>query len=165
MPTDLSEVLRNATDPLSQSQIKSYMVMLLKGIAHCHENNIIHRDVKPANLLVSADGILKLADFGLARIHSDDTIKRPYSHQVCTRWYRAPELLYGARKYDTGIDIWGIGCIFGELLNHFPLFNGTNDIDQLSLVLSKLGTPTKESWPVRFTNFIHKKKNTNCNNL
>lgn len=88
-------------------------------------------------------------DFGLARVHTPESAHRPYSHQVATRWYRAPELLYGARKYDEGIDMWGVGCIFGEMLNHYPLFNGSNDIDQLFLVLSRLGTPTKESWPVR----------------
>lgn len=107
--------------------------------------------MKPANLLISPTGILKLADFGLARVHSIETMKRPYSHQVATRWYRAPEILYGARKYDMGIDLWAVGCIFGELMNNSPLFPGSNDIDQLFLVLSKLGTPTIETWPVRIS--------------
>ncbi|KAI8925364.1 kinase-like domain-containing protein [Entophlyctis helioformis] len=147
MLSDLAEVLRNATHPLTEAQIKAYMLMLLKGVAYCHQTSIMHRDLKPANLLISPTGILKLADFGLARVHSADTAGRPYSHQVATRWYRAPELLYGARKYDAGVDLWAVGCIFGELLNHSPLFPGQNDIDQLYCVISILGTPTRETWP------------------
>nr|KAJ3419818.1 Cyclin-dependent kinase 20 [Polyrhizophydium stewartii] len=147
MLSDLAEVLRNATQPLTEAQTKAYMLMLLKGVAYCHKNSIMHRDLKPANLLISPTGVLKLADFGLARVHSCDADGRPYSHQVATRWYRAPELLYGARKYDTGVDLWAVGCIFGELLNHSPLFPGQNDIDQLYCVISILGTPTKDTWP------------------
>lgn len=79
------------------------------------------QDLKPANLLISDTGILKIADFGLSRLMWQDGTK-PYSHQVATRWYRAPELLYGARYYTSAIDIWSIGCIFGEMLNTSPLF-------------------------------------------
>ena len=94
MLSDLAEILRNATKPLTEAQVKAYMKMILKyanyfnnsGVNYCHQNNIIHRDLKPANLLVSPTGILKLADFGLARVHSTETMKRPYSHQVATRW-------------------------------------------------------------------------------
>ncbi|KAI8910899.1 kinase-like domain-containing protein [Gorgonomyces haynaldii] len=144
--SDLSQVLRNADKALTEAQIKAYMLMLLKGVDYCHQNSIVHRDLKLANLLISADGILKLADFGLARV-LDKSEKRPYSHQVATRWYRAPELLYGARYYDFGVDLWAVGCIFGELLNHSPLFPGQNDIDQLYCVTSVLGTPSLEEWP------------------
>jgi serine/threonine protein kinase len=162
--------------------------MLMKGVAHCHQNSIMHRvyyhlshcinvqlgmnflkDLKPANLLLSSSGHLKLADFGLARVFSNEK-GRLYSHQVATRqhqtlitlavdfpiwlvfyyyrWYRAPELLYGAREYDAGVDLWAVGCIFGELLNNSPLFPGENDIEQLCCVLRVLGTPTEEMWPV-----------------
>ncbi|PFX17201.1 Cyclin-dependent kinase 20 [Stylophora pistillata] len=130
MLSDLSEVLRNSARPLTEAQIKSYMLMLLKGVVFCHENSIMHRDLKPANLLISSTGHLKIADFGLARVFSNDG-NRQYSHQVATRWYRAPELLYGARKYDEGVDLWAVGCIFGELLNNSPLFPGESDITQL----------------------------------
>lgn len=147
MLSDLAEVVRHAQRPLAQAQVKSYMQMLLKGVAFCHANNIVHRDLKPANLLISASGQLKIADFGLARVFSPDG-GRLYTHQVATRWYRAPELLYGARQYDQGVDLWAVGCILGELLNGSPLFPGENDIEQLCCVLRILGTPSPQVWPV-----------------
>ncbi|KAJ0064445.1 hypothetical protein NL108_006504, partial [Boleophthalmus pectinirostris] len=147
MLSDLSEVIRNSERPLTPAQVKGYMMMLLKGVTFLHHNNIMHRDLKPANLLISSSGHLKIADFGLARLLSEQG-ERLYSHQVATRWYRAPELLYGARKYDEGVDLWAVGCIFGELLNSSPLFPGENDIEQLCCVLRVLGTPTQETWPV-----------------
>ncbi|KAF8569972.1 hypothetical protein P879_02569 [Paragonimus westermani] len=160
MLTDLSEMIRNPQNPLNTSHIKSYMFMLLSGVQVMHENGIMHRDLKPANLLISTDGILKIADFGLARVFHNDS-DRLYSHQVATRWYRAPELLYGARNYSKSIDLWqvtpvtfsfalillrAIGCIFGELFNNSPIFPGENDIEQLWFVIRILGTPQEDSW-------------------
>ena len=146
MVSDLSEVIKNYEQPLIEPQVKSYMVMLLRGVAYCHQNNIMHRDLKPANLLISSIGVLKIADFGLARVFQNH-VDRPYSHQVATRWYRSPELLYGARKYDEGVDLWAVGCIFGEMLNFSPLFPGETDIEQICCVLRVLGTPSDEDWP------------------
>ncbi|XP_047622091.1 LOW QUALITY PROTEIN: cyclin-dependent kinase 20-like [Phacochoerus africanus] len=103
-------------------------------------------DLKPANLLISASRQLKIADFGLAGAFSLDGC-RLYMHQVATRWYRAPELLYGARQYNQGVDLWAVGCILGELLNGSPLFPGENDIEQLCCVLRILGTPSPQVWP------------------
>lgn len=120
--------------------------MLLEGVAYVHEKNIIHRDLKPANLLLNNEGILKIADFGLGRLLWEG-ISKPYSHQVATRWYRAPELLYGAKYYTVAIDMWSVGCIFGEMYNNSPLFPGETDIEQLAIVLKYLGSPTTESWP------------------
>ncbi|XP_040026028.1 cyclin-dependent kinase 20 isoform X7 [Gasterosteus aculeatus] len=117
----------------------------IKALQEIEDNQ---HDLKPANLLISSSGHLKIADFGLARLFTEQE-DRLYSHQVATRWYRAPELLYGARKYDEGVDLWAVGCIFGELLNLSPLFPGENDIEQLCCVLRVLGTPTEDSWPVR----------------
>lgn len=146
MFSDLSEVIKNYVQPLTQAQIKRYMVMLLKGVAFCHSIKIMHRDLKPANLLISSTGVLKIADFGLARVF-DAGKNRPYSHQVATRWYRAPELLFSARKYDEGVDLWAVGCIFGEMINSSPLFHGDSDIEQICCVLKVLGEPNEQLWP------------------
>ena len=105
----------------SEAQSKSYSLQLLRGLAFIHSQNIIHRDLKPSNLLISPTRRLKIADFGLARLQDD---VRPMSHQVATRWYRAPELLYGARKYNYAVDMWSAGTIIGELLTFSPLFPG-----------------------------------------
>ncbi|CAM5173823.1 unnamed protein product [Eretmochelys imbricata] len=123
MLSDLAEVIRNAQQPLTQAQVKGYMLMLLQGVAFCHANNIMHRDLKPANLLISSAGQLKIADFGLARVFSSDTV-RLYSHQVATRWYRAPELLYGARKYDEGVDLWAVAAFLPNCSTIRPSFLG-----------------------------------------
>uniref|UniRef100_A0A5K4EIB1 Cyclin-dependent kinase 20 n=1 Tax=Schistosoma mansoni TaxID=6183 RepID=A0A5K4EIB1_SCHMA len=156
MVTDLSEVIRNSEPPLTEEQSKCYMLMILRGVEVMHANGIMHRDLKPANLLISAEGVLKIADFGLARVFENNN-ERLYSHQVATRWYRAPELLYGAKKYTNSVDLWyinynlfgfrAIGCIFGELLNSSPLFPGENDIEQLWFVVRVLGTPNEDIWP------------------
>ncbi|XP_076029347.1 cyclin-dependent kinase 20-like [Oratosquilla oratoria] len=145
---DLGEMIRDASRPLTQPQIKSYMTMLLSGVAYLHQHHIMHRDLKPANLLISETGQLKIADLGLCRVFCQtEKHKRLYSHQVATRWYRAPELLYGARRYDEGVDLWAVGCIFGDLLNNSPVFPGESDIDQLCVVLQTLGTPSERNWP------------------
>ncbi|KAK3878949.1 hypothetical protein Pcinc_016487 [Petrolisthes cinctipes] len=143
---DLGEMIRDARRPLTPPQVKSYLHMLLSGVAFLHQRNIMHRDLKPANLLISEKGQLKIADLGLCRVFSRQG-KRLYSHQVATRWYRAPELLYGARQYDEGVDLWAVGCIFGEMINNSPVFPGESDIDQLCVVLRILGTPSEANWP------------------
>ena len=98
--------------------------------------------------LSSSKGQLKIADLGLSRVFNrKEDRSRLYSHQVATRWYRAPELLYGARKYSEAVDLWSVGCIFGELLNFAPIFPGENDIDQLGVVIRVLGTPNDRIWP------------------
>ncbi|VDO13215.1 unnamed protein product [Rodentolepis nana] len=146
MLSDLSEILRSIESRLCEGQIKTYMLMLLRGVSFLHSNSIMHRDLKPANLLIDSCGVLKIADFGLARLFSDDK-NRLYSHQVATRWYRSPELLYGARHYSKSVDLWAVGCIFGELINNSPIFPGENDIEQLWFVIRVLGTPTEKNWP------------------
>lgn len=143
---DLSDVLSASDRPLPERTCKGYALMLLAGLAHVHERGIIHRDLKPSNLLISACGQLKIADFGLARVH-DPRRNDSYTHQVATRWYRAPELLFGARHYGVGVDLWAAGAILGELLNHGPVFPGENDINQIYRVLQVLGQPSPEEWP------------------
>ena len=106
---------------------------------------VLHRDLKPNNLLIAPDGTLKLADFGLARVFGSPD--RTLTNQVFQRWYRAPELLYGARSYGPAVDMWALGCIFAELMLSRPYFAGTSDLDQLAKVFAALGTPTEEDWP------------------
>lgn len=125
---DLGDVIRDFHHPLTHAKSKSYCLQLMRGLAFVHSQNILHRDLKPSNLLIAPNRQLKIADFGLARIFDD---ARPMSHQVATRWYRAPELLYGARHYDFGVDLWAAGCIIAELFTFCPLFPGQSDIEQL----------------------------------
>ncbi|XP_050217216.1 cyclin-dependent kinase F-1 [Mercurialis annua] len=249
--TDLAAVIKSGkkNNGISAGEVKRWMVQILCGVDACHRNMIVHRDLKPSNLLISDDGVLKLADFGQARIlmepafvaddanpqpydHSlvnqerdalpaeavpqmenasreaqeanvvkgdesfrelsefkahdyleetsirdgdtscfatgtasdigDETLKSCYSYDadeagddrhglltscVGTRWFRAPELLYGSTDYGLEIDLWSLGCIFAELLNLEPLFPGTSDIDQLSRIINVLGNLTEEVWP------------------
>lgn len=132
----------NGLDPRT---IKSFMYQLLAGLAFCHQNRVLHRDLKPQNLLINNEGELKLADFGLARAFGIPV--RCYTHEVVTLWYRAPDVLMGSRKYGTQVDIWSIGCIFAEMVNGRPLFAGTSDQSQLNLIFKALGTPSVKTWP------------------
>jgi cyclin-dependent kinase 7 len=118
METDLEAVIRDRNIVLSPADTKSYIQMMLKGLAFCHKKWVLHRDMKPNNLLIGADGQLKLADFGLARIFGSP--ERNFTHQVFARWYRAPELLFGTKQYGSAVDIWAAGCIFAELLLRRP---------------------------------------------
>ncbi|XP_050516011.1 cyclin-dependent kinase 7 isoform X2 [Diabrotica virgifera virgifera] len=106
---------------------------------------VLHRDLKPNNLLVNSSGILKVGDFGLAKLYGSPN--RINTHQVVTRWYRAPELLFGAKQYSTCIDMWAVGCILAELLLRVPLFQGESDLDQLTKIFDVFGNPTEENWP------------------
>ena len=144
--TDLSQYLENHPGGLSQRNIKLFMFQLLRGLAFCHARRILHRDVKPQNLLISSAGELKLADFGLARAKSVPS--HTYSPEVVTLWYRPPDVLLGSTNYTTSLDIWGAGCIFIEMLNGYPCFPGVRDIfDQLDKIFRVVGTPTEETWP------------------
>ncbi|KAK8794840.1 hypothetical protein WA158_001820 [Blastocystis sp. Blastoise] len=130
---------------LEEPLIKHLMYQLLSAVNHCHKFRILHRDLKPHNLLLSRDFELKLADFGLARA-SGIPVKK-YTNEVVTLWYRAPDVLLGSRDYSTSVDIWSIGCIFAEMYNGRPLFPGQNEKDQIDIIFKKLGTPSIEEWP------------------
>lgn len=108
-------------------QIKCYMQQLLSGLEHCHDNNVLHRDIKGSNLLLDNNGILKIADFGLATFF-DPRHKRPMTSRVVTLWYRPPELLLGATDYGVGIDLWSAGCILAELLYGKPIMPGRTEV-------------------------------------
>jgi cyclin-dependent kinase len=142
---DLKKVLDTHQEGFDPNTTRTYLAQLLRGISHCHHHRILHRDLKPQNLLISNAGDLKLADFGLARAFGIPV--RSYTHEVVTLWYRAPDVLMGSRKYSTPVDIWSVGCIFAEMSNGSPLLPGSTDNDQLQKIFKVLGTPTEESWP------------------
>ncbi|KAK6485227.1 cyclin-dependent kinase 2-like isoform X5 [Huso huso] len=125
--------------------VKSYLFQLLQGVSFCHSHRVIHRDLKPQNLLINLAGAIKLADFGLARAFGVPL--RTYTHEVVTLWYRAPEILLGCKYYSTAVDIWSIGCIFAEMVTRRPLFPGDSEIDQLFRIFRMMGTPSEAVWP------------------
>ena len=129
--------------------MRSFLYQLIRGVAFCHQHRVLHRDLKPQNLLINREGELKLADFGLARAFGIPV--RSYTHEVVTLWYRAPDVLMGSRRYSTPVDIWSIGCIFAEMSNGRPLFPGTSENHQLSLIFRALGTPTEEIYLISWT--------------
>lgn len=127
------------------ADIKAWMGMLSRAIWFCHENFVLHRDIKPNNLLIAADGEVKLADFGLARNFADP--QRTMTSNVITRWYRPPELLFGARHYSGAVDIWSVGLVFAEMLLRIPFLGGETEVHQVSLICQAIGTPTEDNWP------------------
>ncbi|CAG9318449.1 unnamed protein product [Blepharisma stoltei] len=130
---------------LEEEKIKSYLYQLLQGLYYCHCRRVIHRDLKPQNLLIDKGETLKLADFGLARAFG--LPMKTYTHEVVTLWYRAPEILLGAKQYSVPVDIWSVGCIFAEMVQKRPLFTGDSEIDQLFKIFKVLGTPTDQVFP------------------
>ncbi|KAI9366223.1 serine/threonine-protein kinase pef1 [Pilaira anomala] len=141
----MDSTARATQGALDQNTIKSFMYQLLKGIAYCHENRVLHRDLKPQNLLINQHNQLKLGDFGLARAFGIPV--NTFSNEVVTLWYRAPDVLLGSRMYSTSIDIWSAGCIMAEMYTGRPLFPGTNNEDQLQKIFRLLGTPNEQTWP------------------
>eukprot|EP00903_Cladosiphon_okamuranus_P006740 g6575.t1 len=142
---DLKKYLDVCEGGLESNILKSFLYQLLRGVAYCHHHRVLHRDLKPQNLLINREGELKLADFGLARAFGIPV--RSYTHEVVTLWYRAPDVLMGSRKYSTPVDIWSIGCIFAEMATGRPLLTGTSESDQLARIFRQMGTPTPLMYP------------------
>jgi len=142
---DLKKYMEATDGPLPQQLIKSYSHQLLLGLEFCHVRGIMHRDLKPQNILVSKDGRLKLADFGLARAFVPPI--RPFTHEVVTLWYRPPEILLGCKTYALPIDMWAVGAIIAEMATKRPLFPGDSEVDELFKIFRILGTPDEDVWP------------------
>lgn len=143
---DLTGLCERQQHKFTVPQIKCLMKQLLTGLHYCHSNGVLHRDLKTSNLLIDCHGVLKLADFGLARPYQDRQDGR-LTNRVITLWYRPPELLLGSDKYGPEVDMWSVGCIFAELLTGKHLFPGKDETDQLDRIFSILGQPTEQNWP------------------
>ncbi|KAJ3109407.1 Mitogen-activated protein kinase [Phlyctochytrium planicorne] len=140
MEADLHQIIRSG-QPLTDAHFQYFMYQICRGLKFIHSANVLHRDLKPGNLLVNADCELKICDFGLARGLSESNDAGFMTEYVATRWYRAPEIMLSFKNYTKAIDMWSVGCIFAELLGGKPLFKGRDYVDQLNQILYILGTP------------------------
>ncbi|XP_054480014.1 cyclin-dependent kinase 15 [Anoplopoma fimbria] len=144
--TDLDQYLSQHPGGLHSHNVRLFMFQLLRALCFIHSRRILHRDLKPQNLLISYLGELKMADFGLAR--SKSIPSQTFSSEVVTLWYRPPDVLLGSTGYSTALDIWGAGCIFVEMLHGAPAFPGVIDeFEQLQKIWTVLGVPSEDSWP------------------
>jgi cell division cycle 2-like len=146
---DLRTLSEDMRQPFAPSEVKTLMKQLLSAVDFLHSNFIMHRDLKTSNVLLNNRGHAKIADFGMAR--SIPPPRAPLTQLVVTLWYRAPELLLGTTSYGTEIDMWSLGCIFGELIQKEPLFPGKNEVDEVTRIFALCGLPNKVSWPEFFT--------------
>ncbi|KAL4564821.1 hypothetical protein LXL04_028893 [Taraxacum kok-saghyz] len=145
MEHDLAGLAASPTIKFTEPQVKCYMHQLLSGLEHCHNRNVLHRDIKGSNLLLDNGGSLKIADFGLASFF-DPNHKQPMTSRVVTLWYRPPELLLGATDYGVGVDLWSAGCILAELLAGKPIMPGRTEVEQLHKIFKLCGSPSEEYW-------------------
>ncbi|XP_073053406.1 probable serine/threonine-protein kinase At1g54610 [Primulina eburnea] len=145
MEHDLAGLASSPGIKFTETQVKCYMHQLLSGLEHCHNRHVLHRDIKGSNLLIDDEGVLKIADFGLASTF-DPNSKQPMTSRVVTLWYRPPELLLGATYYGLGIDLWSAGCILAELFAGKPIMTGRTEVEQLHRIFKLCGSPSEEYW-------------------
>ncbi|ERN16931.1 probable serine/threonine-protein kinase At1g54610 [Amborella trichopoda] len=145
MEHDLAGLAAAPGIKFTEPQVKCYVHQLLSGLEHCHNQGVLHRDIKGSNLLLDNGGILKIADFGLASFF-DPNHKQPMTSRVVTLWYRPPELLLGATDYGVGVDLWSAGCILAELLSGKPIMPGRTEVEQLHKIFKLCGSPSEEYW-------------------
>lgn len=141
---DLKKFMDAQKIVLPAKTVKIFLFQILNAISYCHSQRILHRDLKPQNILIDQENTVKLADFGLARAYYLPI--RTYTHEVITLWYRAPEILLGQQIYSGAVDIWSVGCIFYEMAQRKPLFYGDSEIDQIFKIFQILGTPNENIW-------------------
>lgn len=146
METDLERVISSKI-PITGQHIELLFVQLISGLAHMHEQGIVHRDIKPANCLVNNDCRLRIADLGMARavLAPDDLEQAEMTEYVVSRWYRAPEVLLGSRRYPPAADMWSAGCVLAELMGRTPLLPGKSEDHQLDVILCVLGSPSEDA--------------------
>ena len=150
--------------------VQTFTYQLLRGLKYIHSAHVLHRDLKPNNILVNRDCDLAICDFGLARMANESDADKDMTQYVVTRWYRAPELIMLAKDYTAAIDIWSAGCIMAELLSRRPLFPGADYVKQLEYIINYLGTPSKEdleatSGNERASKYAASLGNGKCNNI
>jgi len=142
MDTDLHQIIASP-QALSDDHCQYFLYQILRALKHMHSAHVLHRDLKPSNLLINSDCLLKICDFGLARIEERSTLGF-MTEYVATRWYRAPEVILTWKQYTKAIDVWSVGCIFAELLGRKPIFQGRDHIHQITRTIEIIGSPSEE---------------------
>jgi len=142
-PADLQQIIKSS-QKLTDAHVQTFMYQLFRGLKYIHSANVLHRDLKPNNILVNRQCDLVICDFGLARMHDESDEDADMTQYVVTRWYRAPELIMLVKDYDAAIDVWSAGCIMAELITRKPIFPGADYVKQLECIIKVVGTPSKE---------------------